>query len=262
LSVGVPRCDGVDAAACCAALAACPGLRVARLTDWYSLSDAALLQAARHCPQLEAFDIAFTLVPSPVVSSQALAQLPRLLPKLVSLNLSYLEHVTDAVVAAVAMGCSALQELRLAYCVQVTDAGLRAVAVHLGHSLRVLSLHSDDQCTDAGLVAVCRGCPHLAELDAAFLRFLTDAAVDAILVHCARLVKLALHGCLQITKKARARVQQVWDEQAAAARRGGEYALAGSGGEVAEALDKGDKSSDEEGSVGGDGSGGDGEKLA
>ena len=190
--------------------------------------------------------MAFTLVPSPVVSSAALAQLPSLLPKLVSLNLSYLENVNDAVVAAIASGCPRLRELRLAYCIQITDVGLRAIASHLGGSLQVLSLHSDDLCTDAGLVAVCKGCPLLAELDAAFLRFLTDVVVDVILVHCARLVKLALHGCLQITKKARARVQQVWDEQAAAARSGEEYVT--SDGDLAAAFDRSDKSSDENGS--------------
>jgi len=38
---------------------------------------------------------------------------------------------------------------------------------------------SDDLCTDVGLIAVCERCKLLADLDAAFLRFLTDNTVSA-----------------------------------------------------------------------------------
>jgi len=42
--------------------------------------------------------------------------------------------------------------------------------------------------------------------------------VDAILEHCTQLMRLTLHGCLKITRRARARVQEAWDEQAAQRR--------------------------------------------
>jgi len=60
-------------------------------------------------------DLSFKLVPSPVVSSAGLIYgVPRL-KGLLRLNLSYLEHVTDAVVDAV-RSTRALRNIRLEGC--------------------------------------------------------------------------------------------------------------------------------------------------
>ena len=83
-----------------------------------------------------------------------------------SLNLSYLEHVTSAVVAAAASCCPALRELRLAACVRIDDTALFAIARGCGAAgssdgigLKVLDLHMDDKVTDEGLQAVAAACP-------------------------------------------------------------------------------------------------------
>ena len=187
-------------------------LRSARLSDCHTLNDAALLQLVGAHPRLTELDISFKLVPSPVVSTSALLRLPPQLPLLRRLNLSYLEHVTDAVVVRFAEECNALEELRLACCLRIGDAALFAVAEGLaarnddtrsradgggasgagfvrggggrGGGLTVLDLHMDDRVSDAGLQAVARACPLLRELDAAFLRLLTDGTVDVLVQSC------------------------------------------------------------------------------
>ena len=191
-------------------------LTSAKLTDCYTLNDASLMGLCDCCPKLKTLDLSFCLVPSPVVSESGLALALPTLVHLVSLNVAYLEHVTDVVVAAVAKACPLLCNLNLEHCVEVTDKSLVEIARHLSNSLRVLNLQSDDLCTDVGVIEVLKKCQKLTNLDAANLHFLTDDTVAAVIVHAKVLEKLALQGCRKISKMARARVQEVWDEEGAA----------------------------------------------
>ena len=57
----------------------------------------------------------------------------------------------------------------------------------------------------------------LRELDAAFLRLITDETVHVLMECCPRLERLSLHGCCEVSKAALLCIHEAWhfDDQTA-----------------------------------------------
>lgn len=118
------------------------------------------------------------------------------LPLLRCVTLDALPEVDDAIVAALASGCKALDHLSLCRCAGVTDKSLEALAKHRP----TLSGLRIDECkvTDSGIVALLEGCRQVHVLSLGGCARLTDVAISAIAnAGCVR--QLCLNSVTQLT---------------------------------------------------------------
>jgi hypothetical protein len=99
------------------------------------LTDAAIIALSQHCPRLQKLD----LTRCRLLTDAAEEALAQGCPNLTSVTLTSCALITDAAIAALAQGCRNLHSLYLAGCDLLTDASLITLSVH-APQLRMLSL--------------------------------------------------------------------------------------------------------------------------
>jgi len=81
------------------------------------------------------------------------------------LDLSFCCALSDTSVEVLSLGCSNLKHLNLSFCGSaVSDASLVALGLHL-IDLQELSVRGCIRVTEAGVKAICQGCPSLSQFD-------------------------------------------------------------------------------------------------
>ena len=103
--------------------------------------------------------------------------------------------ITDATVVAVALGCPQLELIDLEGCKMITHAAVKQLA-SCCKKLASLNLRNSycGEFSDATVVALASGCPHLVSLDLGDSENFTDAAVVALASRCKKLVSLNLNS--------------------------------------------------------------------
>ena len=133
--------------------------------------------------------------------------------------------VTDAGLASLAAGCSAITTLDLSCCNQITDTGLASLAAGCS-AITTLNLSRCNQITDTGLASLAAGCHAITTLNLYDLR--SDhghrAGESGCWMHCYHHLYLAdcsqitdtglaslAAGCTAITTLNRTRCKQITD---------------------------------------------------
>ncbi|OQR99563.1 hypothetical protein ACHHYP_05759 [Achlya hypogyna] len=121
--------------------------------------------------------------------------------KLLSLNLAFTTAVSDRGLAALAVGCRALQFISLEGLERVTDVGIRHLARGCQH-LRLAHLKHCVQITDEALQALGAHCKKLQSVNVCGCVHITTAGVSAIVTGAKSLQVLDLQGCALLTEEA------------------------------------------------------------
>lgn len=145
------------------------GLNLGRLDSW------SLLDVLRTCSSLERIHLH-----NSYLDRGCLAIMPRYVPMLHYIDLSFCEGVTDAFVETLTR-CAGptLTSLSLMGCWNVHDAALEALAVYC-HNLQALNLFEMDCITNDGIATLCSACRRLQDIDCGSCLQLTDDAMHSI----------------------------------------------------------------------------------
>ena len=147
------------------------------------MSDAAIIAAAEHCPNLTSLNIVYC----ENISDLALLALGQHSHALKSIDISTIRNITDEGIAALAAGCPLLQECR-ARETRFADAGLIALAKSC-LDLSVVDLY---HCTPFNITAIstlAEDCPLISYLDLSS-NHVNDAYLESIAKHCCNLAFL------------------------------------------------------------------------
>ena len=145
----------------------CPGLIDLSLTtsDSLSVTDKAILSIAEHCHKLESFYMVHN-----TISSRAICALLKANPSLISIGLGG-DLFNGEVILCLALHCRKLTSLTLAGCHNLTEAMLSTLFTR---------------------------CTRLETLSLVFAD-ISDALVEALLLHCQRLTEIDLRMCPKVT---------------------------------------------------------------
>ena len=126
-------------------------------------------------------------------------RLPPTAAQLRSLDLEGVELITDTTLRTLAESSPALESLVLKRCVQVSDDGMAALAANCP-AISHLSVNNVPALGDVTMAALRDHCSsELIELDISFCRGVTDAGIGSLVDACAKLRKISLWGCSQLT---------------------------------------------------------------
>ncbi len=117
------------------------------------------------------------------------------------INLRWASSLTDAglsVLAGNGAWSSSLVALDLGFCECVTDAGVQVLAPTL-HALEALVLTGCRRCGDGACVALGRHAACIERIELELLHRVSDAGVQALVRGCPRLADLRLGGCKSVT---------------------------------------------------------------
>ncbi|XP_070820691.1 F-box/LRR-repeat protein 20-like [Chaetodon trifascialis] len=112
------------------------------------------------CPGLQHLNIGQV----PKVNAHSLTVMMSQLKRLISLNLTGLQAVTDATVDTLLQNCVELQSLTFSSCPGVTDLTLHSIGKYTP-CIRSLDVSGCKAVTDAGVQALALGCRGLQQLD-------------------------------------------------------------------------------------------------
>ena len=104
---------------------------------------------------------------------------------------------TDAGLASLAAGCTAITTLYLSCCNQVGDAGLASLAAGCT-AITTLYLSGCNQVGDAGLASLAAGCTAITTLDLSECDQIGDAGLASLAAGCTAITILYLTGCYQV----------------------------------------------------------------
>ena len=112
------------------------------------------------------------------LSNARLASLAAGCTAITTLDLAECNRVTDAGLACLAVGCTAITTLDLSYCIQITDAGLLSLAGCT--AITTLSLSGLREVTDAGLLSLAAGCTTITSLRLVSCEQITEAGLASL----------------------------------------------------------------------------------
>jgi hypothetical protein len=159
--------------------------------SWISgrVSDDSMMHIAQCCPLLKRVAMRMT---AGLVTNRTLFVIAANASGLQHLDISECEQAMNSTgVSAVARNCPQLETL-LANVADLDDECAQLVASNCT-KLAILSLRSNDRISDAGVIAIARGCRRLAQLDVSYNHSLTSAAAREVAL-CAELAKVHATG--------------------------------------------------------------------
>ena len=165
-------CRTLEAFSVCTVVQQCQALRALNLsTCSRAVTDATVITIGAHCQRL------------------------------VSLDLSYCDHVSDAALNAIGNGCLSLTLLDLTGCALLTDAAMTGLLSHAPCAplLEELGLGKCERVGGGAVLAAAEHCPRLRLLDLFGLSLVHDASVIAVVGSCTRLQELHLSECASPT---------------------------------------------------------------
>ncbi|OAY79458.1 EIN3-binding F-box protein 1 [Ananas comosus] len=168
--------------------------------------------ASAKCSEIKDFDpslhpscthlTSLTIHACPDLTSDSLALVANICPKLEHIDLSGLVGLTDNGLLPFIEGSGdRLVKVNLSYCVDLTDAAIEALVKAHGRTLKLLNLDGCKKLTDKSLVAISVSCSRLKELDMSRCQ-ISDIGI-AVLASARHLhlKVLTLRSCSQVTEK-------------------------------------------------------------
>ncbi|KAF4042295.1 IQ calmodulin binding motif-containing protein [Phytophthora infestans] len=212
LATGIERLDAVDFSSCPHLLSegvrefiSCCNTSLTRLnlSRCRALTDDALgwvggalgPQSSRtRCRRLLSLDISYTSA----ICDRGLAALGVGCQALQFLNLEGLERISDDGILDVVQGCKVLRVLSLKRCHQLTNTTLGHIGKH-GLNLRTINLSGCYGMSSAGLIAMMRGTSSLQSLNLEGCLHMREDILALLATACPALQTLNLTGCQEIT---------------------------------------------------------------
>jgi F-box/leucine-rich repeat protein 2/20 len=189
-------CKGVSTSVLCTFAARCSALRRVDLTNGSTTAvvDAGVVKLTTGCVELRDVSLANCLA----LTDASVKSIAAHCPQLNTLSLARCHLITDGALEALAEGCRKLSVLDLSLPSglphqNVTDAGVAALA--LGCPLKVFNIARNIHFSDTGVQTLTALCPELQEIRLDWCVKLTDAALTSIAANCPRLRHLHLCGC-------------------------------------------------------------------
>lgn len=137
------------------------------------------------------------------VSDAALQELARFCPELHALILHSCEEITDRGILALAERCTNLATLSVAKCKQLTDRSLTAIIRANASRLQSLNLDSCHLITDETVMCLALNhCTNMLELDLSSCDAISDEAVLHLLQTCDKLESLSLEELTNLSEQA------------------------------------------------------------
>ncbi|RLN66778.1 hypothetical protein BBJ29_000072 [Phytophthora kernoviae] len=213
LASGIERLDTLDFSSCHHLLSegmrefiSCCNRSLMRLNLSYctALTDDALgwiggalgPQGSRtRCSRLLSLDVSFTSG----IRDRGLAALGVGCQALQFLNLEGLERISDSGVLHIVRGCPALRVFSLKRCQQLTNVTLGNIGKH-GSQLRSLNLSGCHAMSSAGLLAMIPGTPQLQSLNLEGCSYMCEDILAPVATKCPLLQTLNLAGCQEMTE--------------------------------------------------------------
>jgi hypothetical protein len=152
------------------ALASCTQLTNVNFSECEGVTDADVINLAKHCAKLTSIDFAGC------------------------------SELTDNAVVALAEHCLLLFSVNFERCAALTDGGVIALATHCSR-LRIVTLGACVLLTSGSVLALVHNCPLLTSVDFEYCELLTDSAVVAVAKH-ASLDSAIFVGCPLLTNGA------------------------------------------------------------
>ena len=154
----------------------CTRLRSLHISCWKTITDAAVMEIANKCVDLESFDLSFA-----EITDEAIIHLSQKCD-LKEVEIGSCKNLTDASVLALAKHCPRLKKLDISSIKGLTNASI--LALSRCDSLQCLNLNGVENVTDSSIIPfVTRRGLHLLELDLGGTS-VTDASVRAVAAHC------------------------------------------------------------------------------
>ncbi|KAF0720704.1 Aste57867_129 [Aphanomyces stellatus] len=123
-------------------------------------------------------------------------------PRLISLDVSDVQLLTDATLAQVRASNVTLQRVYMRRCMAITDAGIEDLAISANRHLERLEISSLPLLTGKAMLHLATHCAtSLRYLDISFCRHVRDNDVGYLTTQCTDLVQLGLYGCTQISSR-------------------------------------------------------------
>ncbi|KAF4318548.1 hypothetical protein BBO99_00000951 [Phytophthora kernoviae] len=147
------------------------------------------------CSRLLSLDVSYTSG----IRDRGLAALGVGCQALQFLNLEGLERISDSGVLHIVRGCPALRVFSLKRCQQLTNVTLENIGKH-GSQLRSLNLSGCHAMSSAGLLAMIPGTPQLQSLNLEGCSYMCEDILAPVATKCPLLQTLNLAGCQEITE--------------------------------------------------------------
>eukprot|EP01006_Ploeotia_vitrea_P066618 TRINITY_DN95360_c0_g1_i1.p1 TRINITY_DN95360_c0_g1~~TRINITY_DN95360_c0_g1_i1.p1 ORF type:complete len:373 (-),score=148.00 TRINITY_DN95360_c0_g1_i1:52-1131(-) len=172
-----------------------PNLRHVDIGGCHGLTDKAITHILDACPNLTSIRLYWC----PQLTDDAMLAIARSqqAPRMQSINLSGVRHISNAAVAALAKACPNVHTLDLTRVEALATEGMTAIGKHMP-LLRDLRMYACAELTNAGLEAIARGCPLLQAIDITGAKLISDEAVVALARHCPQLNWLSTMWCVSL----------------------------------------------------------------
>ena len=133
----------------------------------------------------------------PDATNAGLASLAAGCTAITTLNLHGCRQIGDAGLKSLAAGCTAITTLNLSGCRQIGDAGLASLAAGCT-AITTLNLGCCRHIGDAGLASLAAGCTAITTLNFTWCDQIGDAGLKSLAAGCTAITTLNLHGCHRI----------------------------------------------------------------
>ena len=109
---------------------------------------------------------------------------------------------TDEMVIALLQRFTRVTCIDLRGCTRLTDQSIEAIAEPCPHLIQLNVAYLHGNLTDAAIIEIANKCPMLAQLNVKACRMLTDAAIIEVANKCPMLAQLNVMGCRNLTDAA------------------------------------------------------------
>ncbi|KAI8093191.1 uncharacterized protein BX664DRAFT_329120 [Halteromyces radiatus] len=162
-------------------------LRLTSLSD--HLTDDLLLFITKHCPNLISLDLSYAQhITSTGFQHLARSQCATSLNQLI---LSFCPHLTDATLISLSMRCDSLETLQLVGCHRITQTGVRSLVAASRQSLQYINMKDCIRVSGRILQDLAILCgPRLLGVDATRICSILHSDIKVLVQHCPRLEQL------------------------------------------------------------------------
>ncbi|TDH68241.1 hypothetical protein CCR75_006736 [Bremia lactucae] len=173
-------------------------LRKLQFTQMERLTDAGMVSLTESLPDLQEISIARCSQ----LSNVAVKGILDACRGLTVLNVSDLPLLTDDCFESVRTHEHALRHVNMRCCIGLTDVGIEHICFGAKNYLQQLDLSSVSEATDAAMMALLKHCAtSLSTLDMSFCRKISENALGLFVDNAGELQSLVLWGCTQITAR-------------------------------------------------------------
>lgn len=171
------------------------GLEEIRLNNCRSITDEALKEISKNCPELKHISFSYSFG----ITDEGLKSIASGCKKLNKISLHQCKNITDDGVLAIVKGCNDLTSIYFTHLkATFSDTSVNQIADSLP-KLKEIRLCSNKRITDDGLSKLVEKCKELEFIDIQGCNAITDASLKKIAENCPNLKKFYASNCRKIT---------------------------------------------------------------